>query len=61
MNVVQLVARAGGLTDFAKRTQVYVLRADKSAKVNVNYEKVVKGQASHQNVELSPGDTVVVP
>jgi polysaccharide export outer membrane protein len=61
MNVVQLVARAGGLTDFAKRTQVYVLRADKSARVNVNYEKVVKGQASHQNVELSPGDTVVVP
>jgi hypothetical protein len=40
---------------------VYVLRADKSAKVNVNYEKVVKGQASHQNVDLSPGDTVVVP
>ena len=61
MNVVQLVSRAGGLTDFAKQKQVYVLRSNKSAKVNVNYEKVLKGQAPQQNVELSPGDTVVVP
>ena len=61
MNVVQLVARAGGLTDFAKEKQVYVLRAGNSARVNVNYEKVLKGQAPQQNVELAPGDTVVVP
>jgi polysaccharide biosynthesis/export protein len=61
MNVVQLVARSGGLTDFAKQRQVYVLRAVNSARVNVNYEKVLKGQAPQQNVELAPGDTVVVP
>ncbi|HEX3436993.1 MAG TPA: polysaccharide biosynthesis/export family protein [Pseudacidobacterium sp.] len=61
MNVVQLVARAGGLTDFAKQKQVYVLRAGNSARVNVNYAKVLKGQAPQQNVELAPGDTVVVP
>jgi polysaccharide export outer membrane protein len=61
MNVVQLVARSGGLTDFAKQKQVYVLRAVNSERVNVNYEKVLKGQAPQQNVELAPGDTVVVP
>ena len=61
MNVVQLVARSGGLTDFAKQKQVYVLRAVNSARVNVNYEKVLKGQAPQENVELAPGDTVVVP
>jgi polysaccharide biosynthesis/export protein len=61
MNVVQLVARSGGLTDFAKQRQVYVLRAANSARVNINYEKVLKGQAPQQNVELAPGDTVVVP
>ena len=61
MNVVQLVARSGGLTDFAKQKQVYVLRAVNSARVNVNYEKVLKGQAPQQNLELAPGDTVVVP
>ncbi len=61
MNVVQLVARSGGLTDFAKEKKVYVLRAANSARVNVNYEKVLKGQAPEQNVDLAPGDTVVVP
>jgi polysaccharide export outer membrane protein len=61
MNVVQLVARSGGLTDFAKQRQVYVLRAANSARVNLNYEKVLKGRAPQQNVELAPGDTVVVP
>ncbi len=61
MNVVQLVARSGGLTDFAKQKRVYVLRAANSTRVNVNYEKVLKGQASEQNIQLAPGDTVVVP
>jgi protein involved in polysaccharide export with SLBB domain len=61
MNVVQLVARSGGLTDFAKQKRMYVLRGGTSARINVNYEKVLKGQASQENVELAPGDTVVVP
>ena len=61
MNVVQLVARSGGLTDFAKQKRVYVLRAANSTRVNVNYEKVLKGQVPEQNVQLAPGDTVVVP
>jgi polysaccharide biosynthesis/export protein len=61
MNVVQLVARAGGLTDFAKQKRMYLLRAGRTERVNVNYEKVLKGQAPQQNVELAPGDTVVVP
>jgi polysaccharide biosynthesis/export protein len=61
MNVVQLVARSGGLTDFAKQKKVYILRAANSTRVNVNYEKVLKGQAPEQNVQLAPGDTVVVP
>jgi polysaccharide biosynthesis/export protein len=61
MNVVQLVARSGGLTDFAKQKKVYVLRAANSARVNVNLQKVLKGDAPEQNVELAPGDTVVVP
>ena len=61
MNVVQLVSRSGGLTDFAKSKQVYVLRAGKGARVKVDYRKLLKGQAPEQNVELAPGDTVVVP
>jgi polysaccharide export outer membrane protein len=61
MNVVQLIARSGGPTDFAKKSQIYVLRKGGGARVNVDYRKVLKGQSTEQNVELAPGDTVVVP
>jgi polysaccharide export outer membrane protein len=61
MNVVQLVARSGGLTDFAKQKKIYVLRANKTTRIDVNYEKALKGQAPQQNIDLAPGDTVVVP
>jgi polysaccharide export outer membrane protein len=61
MNVVQLVSRSGGLTDFARSKQVYVLRAGSGARVKVDYRRLLKGQSPEQNVELTPGDTVVVP
>jgi len=61
MTVVQLIARSGGPTDFAKKNKVYVLRAGNSARINVDYRKVLRGQSPEQNVELAPGDTVVVP
>src|SRR5579863_2285103 len=61
MNVVQLVSRSGGLTDFAKSKQVYVLRAGNGTRVKVDFRKLLKGQSPEQNVELAPGDTVVVP
>lgn len=61
-NVLQLIARAGGLTQFANRKDIYILRAgDRSARLRFNYKDVVKGKNSEQNVILQPGDTVVVP
>jgi polysaccharide export outer membrane protein len=61
MTVVQLIARSGGPTDFAKKNKIYVLRAGNNARINVDYRKVLRGQSPEQNVELAPGDTVVVP
>lgn len=61
-NVLQLIARAGGLTQFANRKDIYILRAGESAShVRFNYKEVVKGKNSEQNITLQPGDTVVVP
>jgi polysaccharide export outer membrane protein len=61
-NVLQLIARAGGLTQFANRKDIYILRAGESAsRVHFNYKDVVKGKNSEQNITLQPGDTVVVP
>jgi polysaccharide export outer membrane protein len=61
INVEQLIARAGGPTSQAKQKQVYILHEGVSQKIPVNYKKIMQGKAPEQNVELMPGDTVVVP
>ena len=61
--ILQLIAEAGGLNDFAKRKAIYVLRKQESKQVryNFNYDEVIRGKKSEQNIVLQPGDTVVVP
>ena len=60
-NVLQLIARAGGLTQFANHKRIYILRAgDQKNPLHFSYEEVVKGKNSEQNITLQPGDTVVV-
>jgi polysaccharide export outer membrane protein len=61
MNVIQLIAHAGGPTEFAKKKAVYVLHPDNREKTRVDYQKVLQGQHLEENVQLNPGDTVVVP
>jgi polysaccharide biosynthesis/export protein len=61
MNVVQLLSRAGGTTEFAKKKAVYVLHQDSSPRTRVNYQMVLEGKHLEENIGLSPGDTVVVP
>jgi polysaccharide export outer membrane protein len=57
MNVLQALAMAGGLAEFADRGDINVLRAD-GRHIQVDYDDLVKGRSK---VTLGPGDTVVVP
>jgi polysaccharide biosynthesis/export protein len=62
--VLDAIALAGGFRDFAKKKSIYVLRrnADGSeARLPFNYNQVLKGQNSAQNIKLQPRDTIVVP
>jgi polysaccharide export outer membrane protein len=61
--VLQLIAQAGGLTPFAKRGDIVVLRFDngKQQRLRFKYKDVVGGKNTQQNITLQPGDTVVVP
>lgn len=64
MTVLDGLALAGGFRDFAKKKAIYVLRkkADGAEqRLPFNYNDVIKGKNSEQNVRLMPGDTVVVP
>ena len=57
VNVLQALAMAGGLAEFADRGEINVLRAD-GRRIQVDYDDLVSGKSK---VTLGPGDTVVVP
>jgi polysaccharide export outer membrane protein len=63
MTVLQALSEAGGLTDYAKRKRIYILRPDsgQTYRLDFNYDNVVKGESMEQNIMLLPGDTVVIP
>lgn len=63
MTVLQALAEAGGITDYAKPKQIYVLRVvhGRQLRLPFDYAAVVKGLKVEQNVTLLPGDTIVVP
>ena len=62
MTVLQALAQAG-FTQFANPKAIYLLRNEngKQQKIPFNYKEVVKGNHPEQNIELRPGDTIVVP
>jgi polysaccharide biosynthesis/export protein len=63
MTVLQALSNAGGFTAFANLKNIYVLREEngKPQKLFFNYKEVISGKKSEQNVELKPGDTIMVP
>jgi polysaccharide export outer membrane protein len=63
MTVLQALAEAGGVTDFAKRKKIYILRPQPKGQVilHFDYDAVVRGEKMAQNIVLLPGDTIVVP
>jgi polysaccharide export outer membrane protein len=63
MSVMQAISEAGGLTDYAKRKRIYVLRSQngKDFRLPFDYDSVLKGQRMELNVAMLPGDTLVVP
>ena len=63
VTVLQLLSMAGGLNEFARAKEIVVMRTENGAPkaIKFNYEEVRKGRKLQQNIELRPGDTVVVP
>jgi polysaccharide export outer membrane protein len=61
--VMQLIALAGGLHEFADAKNIIIMRTENGKPVAYpfNYKDVLKRKNLKQNIELKPGDTVVVP
>jgi polysaccharide export outer membrane protein len=63
MTVMQLIAIAGGLNEFAEAKSISIMRAEagKTRTFPFDYKNVANGKKPAQNIVLKPGDTVVVP
>lgn len=63
LNVMQLIALAGGLAEYADAEKIVILRTTngRQEQLKFNYKDVLKQKRPEQNVLLQPGDTVVVP
>jgi polysaccharide export outer membrane protein len=61
--VLQLISMAGGLHEFADAKKVLIVRNENGKQVsfNFNYKDVSRGKNLKQNIELKPGDVVIVP
>ena len=61
ISVLQLIAQAGGLSTYANRKEIVILRESKgnTERIRFNYVSAINGD-DKQNIMLQPGDTVVV-
>ncbi len=62
MTLLEAISAAGGLTDYASKGKIYILRVEdgKQQKIPVHYKEALKG-SEDSNVALKSGDTIVVP
>jgi polysaccharide export outer membrane protein len=60
VRLLQAVASAGGLTEFAKK-EVWLLREQQGVekRVRIDYRKLLAGDPAQENIWLQPGDTLL--
>jgi polysaccharide export outer membrane protein len=61
--VLQMIATAGGLLEYAKAKDVRIMRTEngKTVSLKFNYKDVSQGKKLEQNILLKPGDTLIIP
>jgi polysaccharide export outer membrane protein len=63
ITVLQLLSIAGGVSEFADGEKILIMRNENGQQraLKFNLSDVKKGKKLQQNIELKPGDTIVVP
>jgi polysaccharide biosynthesis/export protein len=57
--ILEAISKAGGLQEFGNGKKIYVLRG--SERIPFNYKEVLHGKNMAQNIQIQPGDHIVVP
>jgi polysaccharide export outer membrane protein len=62
MTVLQMLALAGGVTEYADKGNIGIFRDEsgKQVRYRFNYNEVMEGKRLQQNIVLKVGDTIVV-
>ena len=62
MTLLEAISSAGGLTEFANKKKIYILRDEggKRQRIPVHYKEALSGNRA-LDLALKPGDTIVVP
>jgi len=63
LRMMQALALAGGLSEYAKKDQVVLLRQDKDLekRIILSIKAIASGKKPADNIRLQPGDTIIVP
>jgi polysaccharide export outer membrane protein len=63
MDVVELISLAGGLREFTDGKNITIIRTEggKQSSFRFNYKEVEERRNLDQNIQLKPGDRVLVP
>jgi polysaccharide export outer membrane protein len=62
--VIEAISMAGGLTDWARKKKITVIRNQgqkQEARIRVNYNKIASGKDPSGNIVLQRGDTIIIP
>jgi len=61
--VLEALVKAGGFQDFANKKKIRILRMEKGkvTEFKFNYNDVTRGRKVEQNINLKPGDQIIVP
>ena len=61
--ILQVLARAGGFTNFAKRSKTIIIREEESGKriIPVDVDEIMGNPQKAKDILLKPGDVVFVP
>lgn len=63
LTILQVIARSGGFQEWAKKDKIVIIRRQNGREefIPFDYDSLIEGRNINQNIEIAPGDTVVVP
>ncbi len=63
ITILQAIAKSGGFAQWAKTDDISILRQTKGRDqiLKFNYDAVTKGRNLTQNIQIKPGDTIIIP